>query len=90
VWLVELSPVRDPADTVAAIAATLGLRAPGSAVDAAPARSDEEQVLAFLRDKRVLIVLDNCEHVVHEAARAVERVQQPTRKTPPNAAGPTG
>ena len=61
VWLVELAPLADRARVAHAVAATLGARAEG---DTPPLVLIE----AALRDKRALIVLDNCEHVVDEAA----------------------
>jgi predicted ATPase len=61
-WLVELAQVQDPAQVVAAVAAALEVREqPGL-----PA----EQVLAqVLARQQVLLVIDNCEHVIGEVAR---------------------
>jgi predicted ATPase/DNA-binding CsgD family transcriptional regulator len=61
-WLVELALVQDPAQVVAAVAVALGIRdQPG-----APA----EQVLAqVLARQQVLLVIDNCEHVIGAVAR---------------------
>jgi predicted ATPase len=61
VWLVELAPVRDPALVPLAVAAALGVREqPG-----VPAAEAVARVLARLQ---VLLVLDNCEHVIGAAA----------------------
>ena len=61
VWLVELAPVADPALVAAAVAAALGIREqPGTPVPGTMA-----QVLAR---QQLLLVLDNCEHVVEEVA----------------------
>jgi len=61
VWLVELAPVRDPALVAAVVAAALGVREqPGVPVAGAVAR-----VLAW---QQLLLVLDNCEHVIGAAA----------------------
>ena len=61
VWLVELAPVRDPAQVPAVVAAALGVREqPG--VPAA------EAVARVLARQQLLLVLDNCEHVVGAAA----------------------
>jgi non-specific serine/threonine protein kinase len=61
-WLVELALVQNPTQVAAAVAAALGVREqPGVAT---------EQVLAqVLGRQQVLLVLDNCEHVIDAAAR---------------------
>src|SRR5262249_52115658 len=60
-WLVELAPVRDPAQVAAAVAASLGIQEqPGLPVEQALA-----QVLAR---QQVLLVIDNCEHVIGAVA----------------------
>ena len=60
VWLVELAPVSDPALVASSIACALGvsLDAPAGA----------EQLAARLGDRRLLLVLDNCEHLVDAVA----------------------
>ena len=61
VWLAELAPVRDPAQVPAAVAAALGVREqPG-----VPAAEALARVLAR---QQLLLVLDNCEHVIGAAA----------------------
>ena len=61
VWLVELATVRDPARAAPAVAVTLGVREqPG--VPAA------EAVARVLARRQLLLVLDNCEHVIGAAA----------------------
>jgi predicted ATPase/DNA-binding CsgD family transcriptional regulator/transcriptional regulator with XRE-family HTH domain len=61
VWLAELAPVHDPALVPAVVAAGLGVREqPGLSVAGALA-----QVLAR---RQLLLVLDNCEHVIGAAA----------------------
>ena len=65
-WLAELAPVRDPAQVAAVVAAALGIREqPG-----VPAAEALARVLA---GQQLLLVLDNCEHVIGAAARAVRR-----------------
>ncbi|MEU7732048.1 BTAD domain-containing putative transcriptional regulator [Streptomyces griseus] len=76
-WLVEFSGIRagTPADLAQVVAATLGIRddAPsslpgtGSATPSLPHR-----LAAALRDRRTLLVLDNCEQVVDAAAELAE------------------
>ncbi len=61
VWLAELAPVRDPAQVPGVVAAVLGVREqPG--VPAA------ETVARVLARQQLLLVLDNCEHVIGAAA----------------------
>ena len=61
VWLVELAPVQDPAQVASAVASGLGIREqPGVAAADAAAR--------VLARQQLLLVLDNCEHVIGAAA----------------------
>jgi len=61
-WLAELALVRDPALVASAVAAALGVREqPGVPVAEALAR--------VLARQQLLLVLDNCEHVVSAAAQ---------------------
>jgi predicted ATPase len=64
VWLVSLAPVESTAQLVTAIAEALDLelRPPGERQ-----RSPEKQVSDFLRRKRLLLVLDNFEHLLDAA-----------------------
>ncbi|MFI0593133.1 AfsR/SARP family transcriptional regulator [Streptomyces griseus] len=77
VWFVEFAGVRTgtTADLAEIVAATLGIRdaAPSDAPGAgAGARSLPHRLAAALRDRRTLLVLDNCEHVVDAAAGLAE------------------
>ncbi|MBC8057082.1 MAG: hypothetical protein H7Y61_10935, partial [Rhizobiales bacterium] len=45
-----------------------------NAIDPSRSVSDERELAALLADRHMLIVLDNCEHVVHAAATAAEAV----------------
>jgi DNA-binding winged helix-turn-helix (wHTH) protein len=65
VWVTELAPLADPALVPAAVAAALGLEFPASAVSA-------QHVANALSGKELLLVLDNCEHVIDAAARMAE------------------
>jgi predicted ATPase/DNA-binding CsgD family transcriptional regulator len=61
VWLAELALVRDPALVAAVVAAALGVRdQPGVPAAVALAR--------VLARQQLLLVLDNCEHVIEAAA----------------------
>jgi non-specific serine/threonine protein kinase len=65
VWLVELAALSDPALVPQTVATAVGAR---EVARQTPAESLEH----FLRPRRVLLVLDNCEHVVGEVARLVD------------------
>jgi predicted ATPase len=67
VWLAELAAVRDPAHAAAAVAAAVGIRdvSSGAAVDA---------VADALARRQLLLVLDNCEHVIGAAAELCGRL----------------
>lgn len=60
VWFVELAPLSDPSLVPHALAEALH-------VQESPARPLVETLLAYLRQRRLLIILDNCEHVISEA-----------------------
>ncbi len=62
VWLAELAPVRDPALVPAVVAAALGVREQPDL----PAAGALARVLA---GQQLLLVLDNCEHVIGAAAQ---------------------
>jgi len=63
-WLVELAELGDPALVANAVMAALDLR------DQA-ATEPRVLVLSYLRDREVLLLLDNCEHLLEAAARLV-------------------
>ncbi len=60
VWLVDLAPLRDPGLVPRAVATVLGL----------DTRTEDPlaALVAALRDNRMLLMLDNCEHVIDAAA----------------------
>jgi predicted ATPase/DNA-binding CsgD family transcriptional regulator len=60
-WLVELAELRDPVLVGHAVMAALDLR------DQA-ATEPRALLLSYLRDKRLLLVVDNCEHLLAAAA----------------------
>ena len=60
VWLIDLAPLSDPELVANALADTLGLQIRSG--DPLPG------LVAGLRDKKMLLVLDNCEHVIEAAA----------------------
>ena len=66
VWLVELAALTDPALLPQAIAAALGLGEEGGA------RTLTETVTQALRPQSLLLIWDNCEHLVLACARLAE------------------
>ncbi|WP_433197168.1 BTAD domain-containing putative transcriptional regulator [Nocardia sp. CA-107356] len=66
VCFVDLAALTDGAQVAHAFAVALGGRDTASTAAAADA---EARVRAMLADRRVLIIVDNCEHVVADAAR---------------------
>jgi predicted ATPase/DNA-binding winged helix-turn-helix (wHTH) protein len=66
VWLVDLAPTSEGRFVPNAVAASLGLFTTTDDVLAA--------VVAYLRDKQSLIILDNCEHLISDAANCAERI----------------
>jgi predicted ATPase/DNA-binding NarL/FixJ family response regulator len=66
-WLVELAEVRDPGLVGNAVMASLDLRDQ-------TAMEPRALVLAHLRDKQLLLVVDNCEHLLEATARLVHDV----------------
>ena len=61
VWLVELARVQEPPLVRAAVAVALGVRQ-------APGLSVPDSLAAVLGQRQLLVVLDNCEHVLAAAA----------------------
>lgn len=68
-WVCELAPISDQGAVLEALAATLR-------VPAFPGRSLEESLLDYLAAKRLLLVLDNCEHLLVAVARQVDVILQ--------------
>jgi predicted ATPase/DNA-binding winged helix-turn-helix (wHTH) protein len=63
---VDLGPINDPLLVSGAVTLTLGL----------PVRSSDPTggLISFLRDRRMLLILDSCEHVIETAAALAERI----------------
>src|SRR5947208_3225871 len=66
-WLVELAEVQDPALVGNAVMAALDLRDQAATEPLA-------LLLAYVRDKQLLLVVDNCEHLLGAAALLVTDV----------------
>lgn len=67
VWFVDLSRTQGPDQVVAALAAELGVREE-------PGRSLLDSVVKHVQDRSMLVVVDNCEHVLDNAAEVVDAI----------------
>jgi predicted ATPase/DNA-binding SARP family transcriptional activator len=67
VWWVELAPLIDEALVPQAVAQVLGVRE-------APGQPLTESVKNFLREKQLLLVLDNCEHLIAACAQLADEL----------------
>ncbi|WP_449061681.1 BTAD domain-containing putative transcriptional regulator [Planomonospora algeriensis] len=72
-WLVELASVRSGCEPAQAAFTALGLRDQGLLGEA---RGGEpmDRLLSALRDRAILLILDNCEHVIEAAAVFADRL----------------
>jgi predicted ATPase/class 3 adenylate cyclase len=66
-WLVELGSVRDGPQVVESVIEAFSLAIP-------PSTRPQDALLDFLRDKHMVLVLDNCEHLIGAAAALVSTV----------------
>jgi non-specific serine/threonine protein kinase len=67
VWIVEQSGLRDPLLLPNTVASVLGL-------PEQDARSALDAVLEYLRDKRLLLILDTCEHLLDACADLIQAI----------------
>ena len=66
VWFVGLASVPRPELVPSALGAVFGISLPGD--------NPVDGLIAWLRDKQALIILDNCEHVISAAASLAEEI----------------
>src|SRR5271168_3460592 len=66
-WLVELASLSDPGLVPSAVASVLDLKLGGDEISA-------EKVSRVIGDKKLFLILDNCEHVIDAAAELVEAI----------------
>ncbi len=71
-WLVELAPISAAGDVAHSTLAALGLRDAllGDAPDAAPTN----RVIAAVRERAMLLILDNCDQVIESASAFAHRM----------------
>ena len=67
VWLIELAPLADPALVPQAVMTTFDLQEDAG-------RSPLTVLTDYLREKTLLLVLDNCEHVIDACAQLAEHL----------------
>jgi predicted ATPase/class 3 adenylate cyclase/DNA-binding SARP family transcriptional activator len=67
-WWCELAPVRDRDGVAEAVAGVF-------AVTPRPGQTFQEALVEFLRHKELLLVLDNCEHLLESAAHLVTTLE---------------
>ncbi len=66
-WFIELADLHQPEHVVPAVAAAVG-------VGEEPGRPLIDTLADSFRHRRVLLVLDNCEHLIHECASLCQRL----------------
>ena len=69
VWFVELAPLADPQRVAQAVASVVGVREDAG-------RPVIEALARFVKDRRLLLILDNCEHLVQACAELAIRLLQ--------------
>jgi len=67
VWFLDLAPISDPALIVSETAQVLGVREE-------PGRPLLQTVCAHLKNRRTLLILDNCEHVIKASAQMASAI----------------
>ncbi|WP_433315659.1 BTAD domain-containing putative transcriptional regulator [Micromonospora chersina] len=72
VWLVELAAIGADGDVAQATLAGLGLR--DALLGSGPSADPADGLIAAIREREALLILDNCEHVIESAARFADRV----------------
>ena len=73
VWLVELAPLADPALVPHAVAAVLGVREE-------PGRPMLATLVDHAKNRDLLLLLDNCEHLIEAVARLTEALLHECRR----------
>ncbi|MFZ1321261.1 MAG: NB-ARC domain-containing protein [Ignavibacteria bacterium] len=69
VWLIELAPISDPELIAQTIANSLG-------INEQPDQNTIDTLYNYLKDKELLLILDNCEHLVTACAEITEKLLQ--------------
>lgn len=67
VWIIELAPLIDPQLLAQKITIELGIKEEAK-------RTLEETLCSYLKDKEMLLILDNCEHLIESSAGLSEKI----------------
>jgi predicted ATPase/transcriptional regulator with XRE-family HTH domain len=67
IWFIDLAPLSTPELVLPTIASTLRVTEAGT-------QSVEEILISYLRSKQILLVIDNCEHLIEAVAHSVEKL----------------
>jgi non-specific serine/threonine protein kinase len=67
VWWIELAPLGDAEHIATTVIVALGIRSEAK-------RSAQDTLIAHLKDKRLVLVLDNCEHLIEGSASLVDAI----------------
>jgi predicted ATPase/transcriptional regulator with XRE-family HTH domain len=67
IWFVDLAPLSSPELIPPTIASALSVAETAT-------QSIEEILIAYLREKQLLIVIDNCEHLIRATAQIAEKI----------------
>ena len=71
-WLVELAAIGADGDVAQSALAALGLR--DALLSGTPNAEPTDRLIAAIREREALLILDNCEHVIESAAAFADRV----------------
>lgn len=72
IWLIEFAPIGADGDVAQTALAGLGLR--DALLGASSSTDPLDGLIAAMRDREMLLILDNCEHVIESVATLAERV----------------
>jgi predicted ATPase/class 3 adenylate cyclase len=65
VWFVELASLTDPSFIISAVLSALGVQ---------EKENDINSLISYIGNQTLLVILDNCEHLIEDCARLVERL----------------
>ena len=68
-WLIDLAEIASPGDVSRAVAGPLGIKE-------SPGRPLDRSIVAALSARQLLLVLDNCEHVIDGAAELAQAIAE--------------
>ena len=66
-WFIELASVTNPSLVAQAVASTLSIPISGE-------KTIEESIIENLQSRRILLLFDNCEHLIDSVAQMVDRI----------------